>query len=359
MRAILMRIVFEPFWTAEFRDGTPFLGFGFMLIPWVIAGGVSYWLDVRKNGDQKVPASSRLMSIAVFVGVPTAAYFLVGAPHRTEGLPVFGYGLMMFVGIVTGTALAIRNAKQIGLTTDTILDATMWLVVPGVIGGRLFYVIQYRDQVFGGKQGLDLLKAAINLPDGGLVFFGAIIAGFCGFLMYCRKKSLSLLMMGDVILPAVIFGLGFGRIGCFLYGCCYGETCSLPWAVQFPADSIPFNALQNLGYLADDATVTVPLHPAQLYSAFNAFFLGTVLMAYFRVRPFNGSVTALAWLVYPVTRFLLELLRADEATQFGTPFTISQLISIGLLVTGLIYVFVLLRIIRPKAAPGQVAATGA
>jgi len=140
--------------------------------------------------------------------------------------------------------------------------------------------------------------------------------------------------MFDVIAPSMFIGEGFGRIGCFLYGCCYGKACSLPWAVKFPKDSLTFDKLKLEGRIIENPLSTIPLHPTQLYSSFAAFTLAGILAWFFRRRPYDGAVLALGWILYPINRFILEALRDDEPKRWGTPFTFSQLVSIGLLITG-------------------------
>ena len=109
--------------------------------------------------------------------------------------------------------------------------------------------------------------------------------------------------MFDVIAPSMFVGEGFGRIGCFLYGCCYGKACNLPWAVRFPPDSLTFEKLAPEGRILQNPLSTIPLHPTQLYSSFAAFVLAGILAWYFRRRPFDGAVLAMGWILYPINRF--------------------------------------------------------
>ncbi len=345
MRAILLRFVMEPFWGWETKEGTPFVGFGFILIPWFLVAliSIAYSVKNRDPNSKTTVKQDVLASLATFCGVPMLLYFFLPDSLRSSGVPVFGYGLMMFIGIICATGFAIRNAKMLGLKSDVIMDMTMWLVVPGIVGGRMFYVIQkhYEKGMLTGKSFGEALRTIVNLPDGGLVFFGAIIGGLGGFLAYCYRRKLNVLQMGDIVLPSVFIGLGFGRIGCFLYGCCFGGTCSLPWAVRFPKDSVPYDSQISTGFITPDALASLPIHPTQIYSSVNAFLLAAVLILYLRHRPYNGAVLAIGWIIYPIARFILELLRNDEVGLFNTGMTISQQISTFLLVTGIIYTFVL------------------
>ncbi len=345
MRAVLLRIVMEPFWSAQVQDGVPRIGFGFILIPWLIAGLFSLRASLRPREGAARSIQEALFSAGVFCAIPLGLYFFLPERLRVDGIPVFGYGFMLFVGITTATWFAVRNGRRLGLSQDTILDMLIWLVVPGIAGGRLFYVVQkhYEFGFLRGKSVGEALFAIVNLPDGGLVFYGAVLGGLGGFLTYCYRRRLNILQMGDVILPSLFVGLGFGRIGCFLYGCCFGGTCELPWAVTFPRDSVPYNVELAKGYLTAGAPHSLPLHPTQLYSSINAFLLATVLTLYLKHRPYNGAVLAIGWVVYPITRFVIEMLRSDEAGLWGTPFTVSQWISMLLFVTGVAYSALLVR----------------
>ena len=130
-------------------------------------------------------------------------------------------------------------------------------------------------------------------------------------------------------------------------GCCYGDRCELPWAIQFPIGSVPDTALVSRGFVLADETLVFGLHPSQIYMSLNAVVLAVLTHAYFRYRHRDGSVLALGWLAYPITRFVIEFVRGDEMGQFNTSFTISQWVSMGLFVSGLMYLGWLMR--RPAS----------
>jgi phosphatidylglycerol:prolipoprotein diacylglycerol transferase len=124
-------------------------------------------------------------------------------------------------------------------------------------------------------------------------------------------------------------------MGCFLNGCCFGDACDLPWGVQFPAHSVTWRVLVERGFLDATSTATMTLHPTQLYSSLNGLVLAALTAVYYRYRSGDGSVVALALMTYPVSRICVEILRGDEMGQLGTGLTISQLVSLGVLVLGL------------------------
>ena len=332
MRKVLLRFVFDDFWMWQSAGNELLVGAGWLISLVLAIALVSVLINWRICKDLKQAVSANLMWLvlpAFLMAVP-----LLRLPFLTTGIPVFGYGFMIFVGFSTATLLAARRVQTVGLSADVIWDLMMWLLIPGLIGARIIYLMQYGQQVFAGKSGAALLVAPFALWDGGIVFYGCIIGGVIGLLVYCRRRKIDPLVLADVIAPSLFVGEGFGRIGCFLYGCCFGAECNLPWSVQFPPDSITFERLVQRGTIPADALSTVPLHPTQIYSSVAAFLLAGLLAWFYRRRPFDGAVLAMAWIIYPVNRYVLEIYRDDEPGRLGLALTFSQLMSIGLLVTG-------------------------
>jgi phosphatidylglycerol---prolipoprotein diacylglyceryl transferase len=263
-----------------------------------------------------------------------------------KSLPVYGFGAMLFLGFTAGAWSCARRGMTVGYSPEMMWDFAIWLFIMGVIGCRVFYCIQYSQHVFfnyvdGGyklKGPGDLLFSAVNLPDGGLVWYGGLFAGVLMAMWLARRRQVSFLQVGDVVVPSLLLGLAFGRVGCFLNGCCYGDRCSLPWGIRFPMGSVPDMSLVLRGYLGADADFSVRLHPTQLYSSLNALILFFLTSTYFYYRPRNGSVIALAGIGYAITRFTIEFLRDDEVGQFGTMLTISQWLSIVMLAVSLVFV---------------------
>ena len=260
-----------------------------------------------------------------------------------QSLPVYGYGFMLFIGFVLCMFLATRLASRVGIPREFIWDIGVFGLLAGIVGGRLFYIVQYSDRVFGGKSGTELLIAPFQLQEGGLVLLGGVIAGSLTMIWYCWKQKVSPLLLADVAVPAFFLALAFGRLGCLMNGCCYGDRCELPWAIQFPMGSVPDMAMVHRGFLNPDSTEVISLQPSQIYSTVNALILCGVSLIVFRYRTRNGLVLAVGMLLYPIARFIIEYLRGDEMGKFGTSFTISQWVSIAMFVSGIVYTFWLLR----------------
>lgn len=331
MRQVLIYILLKhPFAFGE-RDpvsGVP--GFG---IAWVLAAAVLIWLAIQFIRTKGLSAEA-WQTLLYWGGAILASVFVLPAIGHAR-LPIFGYGMMVLIGFVSGLWLSRLRAKRIGLDPEILSDMSFWLLVSGVTGGRLAYLGQYWKQIFAKCQTVpDYAKAAVNLSEGGLVLIGALVGGAIGFFLLCRLRKLPPMLMVDVIMPGVFVGVGFGRIGCLLNGCCFGDPCNLPWAIQFPQGSVPWLDLVNRQLLDPATKLTMPLHPTQIYSSIDGFLLGAILWNLFPLRVRNGQLLGIGCMMYACTRFLIEIIRNDEPGRFGTWLTISQWYSIGLFVIG-------------------------
>jgi phosphatidylglycerol:prolipoprotein diacylglycerol transferase len=135
----------------------------------------------------------------------------------------------------------------------------------------------------------------------------------------------------------MLLGLAIGRVGCFLNGCCFGGPCDLPWGIRFPPESPPWLDQVARGLLppaggAAASNWSLPVHPAQLYAAVDAGLLAWLAVCFTPWARRDGEVFALVLTLHPVSRILLEIIRIDEPPALGTPLSISQLVSVVLLV---------------------------
>lgn len=345
MKQTLIRILFEDWFSNELRDGVRYIGIGYLLIPLVLF--VAYLLVAgRRKGLSRKELSGELLQWGA-IALAILCLPLVANRLPAQSIPVFGWGFMLVMGFIVAAKILEHRAAPMGIPKGVMWDFCTYMLVAGIVGARLFYVIQYRERIFGDKAGVEWFKAAVNFSDGGMVYYGGVILGVLVAVRFARKRKLPLLLLADIAIPGALIGLGFGRIGCLLNGCCYGDFCSLPWAIQFPPGSPPFETLVRRGFLDEMATASLPLHPTQIYSSINAFILAGLTTVWFRYRKHDGEIIILALLTYPVTRFVLELLRNDEPGQFATNFTISQWVSMGLFVSGWVLLFYFKKYPRP------------
>lgn len=331
MRQTLLRIFLdEPWslWKTDAATGYPGPGIGIAVL--VLA---ALWIAFQLIRERSPLAEEQRSTLVLFVGGLIAVNFAPNLP--VDSFPVFGYGFMLLIGFLTAVKMGERRVISEGLEPTIVMDLAFWLLIAGIGGARLFYLVQYADRVFGGKQGFDLVKAAFNLSQGGLVLFGGLLGGAAAYFLFCYRRGIHPLRLGDIATPSIFIGIGFGRIGCLLNGCCYGGRCELPWAITFPKGSVPWQAMVQRGFLDPESTVTFALHPTQIYSSINAFLLAWVVTVFYPRRRHEGETFALGCILYSITRFTIEYLRNDELGQFGTSLTISQWVSLGILITGI------------------------
>lgn len=332
MRQVLFYIPLKGNWSLGPLGEVPGFGFGIVLLIWCLFSAVSLyrtWQREKKLSREMI--SSLMTGVGFALGIVLVPHF---AP--VDRLPVFGYGTMLVLACLASGFVAARRSRLAGVEPQFSADLAVVMVLAGVVGARLFHLIQYRERVFGKCETLkDYLVAVVNLPDGGLVLYGGIMFASVVYVVVCRKRGISPLRYADAVIPAVFVGIAFGRMGCFLNGCCFGDPTGLPWGVSFPKDSVPWQAYVQRGLLAPDAVCTAPLHPTQLYSVVDGLLLALITTLYYKHRRGDGSVVALGAIAYSITRFTIEVLRNDEPGRLGTGFTISQLISFGILTFGL------------------------
>lgn len=258
--------------------------------------------------------------------------FEIPIPFIGKSIPVYAYGFMLMLGFMVALYAARKRARSEGVSPECITDLGIYTIFAGIAGGRLFYVIQNFSAYKGNL--IDILK----IYQGGLVFYGGLIVAIIALISIMRIKKLPVLKTLDIIAPSLAIGLVFGRIGCFLNGCCWGDICNpnLLWAVRFPRTIDAYNMidgspafLQHLeeGLVSISDNYSLPVHPTQLYSSLGNLAIFFILNTFFKYRRREGEITLLFCILYSAMRFCMEILRADNPPLF-TGLTISQNISV-------------------------------
>jgi phosphatidylglycerol:prolipoprotein diacylglycerol transferase len=178
--------------------------------------------------------------------IPSIETRIEGIP---VGVPIRGYGVLLMLGVIAGSAVALRRAEARGISRDAFYSLATWTVVSGIIGARLFYVIQHWDTL-EGESLLQKLGSVLKFTEGGLVVYGSVIAGLISIALWSVRFKYSLFKVADAVTPAFFLGLAFGRIGCLLNGCCYGGICDerLP-SITFPSGSAVYDEQMETGKL--------------------------------------------------------------------------------------------------------------
>ena len=300
-------------------------------------------------------------SIPKIIGTFAAAA-LCGAIARmnwgVQTIPVQSYGVMLLIGFLSGVWVAARRAKEIGVEPHHFMDMSLWGIFVGLAGARAFEIyMNWNAYTPFLPDGFEMHRVYkwFKLWDGGLVFYGTFVTVIPMAWYYCRRFKLPALKFLDLAAPGLIVGQAFGRIGCFLSGCCYGKVCSLPWAVSFPAREVHDSPAHEWhvasGLIQPFSTLSLPVHPTQIYASLAAFLTAAFLYAYWPRRRYDGQILSLMMIMVASTRFFEELLRDDDGP--GLPMlsswmTIAQWFALAIFACGVALMFYF----RSRRGPG-------
>lgn len=247
--------------------------------------------------------------------------------------PIHCFGVLMALGFLAGLLNWTWLGRKEGRTFNDCSDLLFWIMVAGVLGARGAYVLSELESFLAEP------ATIVRIDQGGLVFYGGLLGALLAIVIFARTHREPVWSLLDFVVTSVPLAHAFGRIGCFLNGCCFGTLSNAWCAVRYPAGSAAWWAhVQNswIQIVGPESRVpSLPVHPVQLYeAAFNLAVYGLLLSIYKRRR--HSGVVAGAYLVaYPVGRFCLEFLRGDERLLRGaTHLSAAQFTSIGLFLIG-------------------------
>ncbi len=256
---------------------------------------------------------------------------------RLGPLDIHTYGVLVAIGFIVGLAMAGRRARSEGIPVEQISDLGVWLIIAGMLGGKLFHIVFFWDDFIAGwhADGVRSLRE-------GFVFYGGFIFATLAAVVYARLKRLPLTKLVDVFAPSIALGHAFGRMGCFFNGCCYGKVCpdGFPLGVRFPAildatgrpiGSVPFMDHLQHGLLRISASASLPVHPTQLYEALGNLAIFGGLSLFYRHKRFDGQVWWLYVFSYGALRLVVEFFRGDYNTFYFGGLTIGQIVAITMI----------------------------
>lgn len=236
------------------------------------------------------------------------------------------YGLMIAIGFFSALMMTLHRGKKKGFNEDIIYGIFFCAIIGGMVGSRILYYIVELPQIIKNPSILWNFK-------NGYVVYGGIIGGVLVSLIYCKIKKEKFLRYFDLVIPAVSLAQGFGRIGCFFAGCCYGRETNAWYGITFHNSSFAPNG--------------VKLIPTQLISSAGNFIICALLLFYASKNPKTGRVGCLYMILYGIGRFGVEMLRNDYRGSVGVLST-SQLISIGVVALGILMYVLIPKVSKEK-----------
>ncbi|MEI9919647.1 MAG: prolipoprotein diacylglyceryl transferase [Bacteroidota bacterium] len=206
---------------------------------------------------------------------------------KLGSITIYTYGFLIAVGCIVAFIYMWRASK---MTFDQANTLFILLIIAGIVGGKLFLVFEDIGYIKNPQR---------LLSGGGFVFYGSLLFCIPTMLLFFRKNKLPILSMLDVMAIVTCIVHCFGRLGCFMAGCCYGV----------PTDGFP-------GVIFTDPVcqakpLNTPLHPTQLYEATFIFLLLVGLLVLKRRKTFDGQVFLVYLIVYATGRGIIELFRGD------------------------------------------------
>jgi len=229
-------------------------------------------------------------------------------------LTIYTYGFFVFLGVVAGYWVALKEAKRYGIDSNIFSNIVFWTLVWSFIGAKLLYIIVELEY---------FLQNPLSTIRSGFVFYGGVITGLAVLCFFGHRYKVKLSVLADSLAIALCLGHAFGRLGCFFFGCCYGRPTDSSIGVLFPPDS-------PAGYLG------VKVIPTQLIASGFLFILFFALWAFRRRKRFNGQIAIVYLFVYSIFRFIIEFFRGDYRGMVLSLST-SQFISLILIVASILF----------------------
>ena len=253
----------------------------------------------------------------------------------------YSYGLMIGIGALLAIFVSEWRAKRRGLDGELVFSAAVWGLLAGLLGAKLTFIISNIKLLF--------TNPSYVLGTDGFTVYGGVVLGIIVGGLIVKRKKVDVPVYLDLVIPQIALAQGFGRIGCFLAGCCYGKPTDSHFGVVFPVEAI--------------APSGIPLIPTQLISAAGDFLIFAILLLlsnfatdYLKVRKgeeellYKDAVTkklrffqplsmsGMYLILYGIGRFAIEFLRADpRRTALGL--TSNQYVSIVFVIAGLALIF--------------------
>jgi phosphatidylglycerol:prolipoprotein diacylglycerol transferase len=234
---------------------------------------------------------------------------------------IYAYGLLLAIAFIAGSTLATMRARVENIDPDIIFNLSFLTFISGVIGARIFYVIENLSYYL--KNPLEI----IMLQHGGLSWYGGLFAGIISAVLYIKKRNLSVYKTLDLISPFLALGQAIGRIGCLLNGCCFGTVFISGWPL----------GIHN--------SIVIPV---QIVSSGILTFI-FVLLRFFQNKPHReGQIFFLYLLLYALKRFFVEFWRKDNPDIF-LGLSLFQIISIAILILSALKLFSFTKIKKKNA----------
>lgn len=262
------------------------------------------------------------------------------------------YGVIIALGFVLGYVLIANEAKRTGQNPELYLDYMLWLVIPAIVGARVYYVLfSLDDYIKEGQSVKDTILGMLNIRGGGLAIYGGVIAGIITLIIFAKKRKVSLMLMLDTCSMGLLLGQILGRWGNFFNREAFGGYTDSLFAMAIPVDW--FGGKNFLLSTVNNGIITqemidnvlningkefIQVHPTFLYESLWNLAVLLIIFLYRRHKKFDGELFAMYIWGYGLGRVWIEGLRTDSLMIPGMDFRVSQLLAALCVVGASIYI---------------------
>ena len=247
------------------------------------------------------------------------------------------HGLFTGLAVLVAVILSVRLAKEKAIVIEDVYSITLWGVIGGIIGARLFHVIDKWSTIYQYDP-----KQILYFWEGGLSLYGALVGGFVFGITYAAIRKLPLGKVADLAAPGMVLGQAIGRIGCLINGDAYGTPTSLPWGVLYTNP----DAAATAGPWVNGQLVAG--HPVPAYEIIWDLLILALLLRLRKRLKHNWMLFLIYASLYSVGRFGFSFVRGDEDAVLG-PLHQAQVISLIIIVVTVPLLIWLARRPVPKA----------
>lgn len=282
------------------------------------------------------------------IAFPNMGIYLRNVPKSFSvfGFSIALYGVIIALGVLGGVLLAAHVAKLEKLDADLIWDFAIYAIIFSIIGARIYYV------VFRWDAYKDHPLSILNLRNGGLAIYGAVIAAFLTLWIYCRKKKQSFLQLADICVPGLVLGQVIGRWGNFTNREVFGEYTDSLLAMRLPTQMVRAGDIsESIAAHMAEGTNYIQIHPTFLYESLWNLALLVLLLFYRKHKRFEGEQWLLYLGGYGLGRAWIEGIRTDTLFIPHTTIAVSQVLAAVLFAASLLADLIIRRRLKKNTTP--------
>lgn len=274
------------------------------------------------------------------ISFPNLGLYLKNIPDHITifGITIKFYAIIIASAFIIAMLIAQKQAKKTNQDPEIYLDALLTLVIPCILGARIYYVI------FSWDQYKNNLSEIFNIRNGGLGIYGGIIFGVITMLIFCKVKKVSFAVIVDTIAPGLVLGQMLGRWGNFFNREAFGQDTNSLFAMRLPVEHLQVTFSDKVSvHTPDSGLAYIQVQPTFLYESVVCLLVFVILLLLRNKKKFDGEVFLIYLFLYGCGRVVIEGFRTDQlilGTMNHTPIPVSQLLAGVLIVVSLVWIIV-------------------